>query len=51
MKRDYLFKLFEQARRLTGHQDFVVIGSLSILGTQDEDELPPEMSMSIDVDA
>lgn len=51
MKREYLFRLFEQARRLTGHQDFVVIGSLSILGTQDEYELPPAMSMSIDVDA
>lgn len=51
MKRAYLFKLFDQACRLTGHTDFVVIGSLSILGTQDEDELPVEMSMSIDVDA
>ena len=51
MKRDYLFKLFQEAHRLTGHRDFVVIGSLSILGTQDEDELPLEMSMSIDIDA
>jgi hypothetical protein len=51
MKRGYLFKLFDQACRLTGHTDFVVIGSLSILGTQDEDELPADMSMSIDVDA
>lgn len=51
MKREHLFKLFSEAHRLTGHQDFVVIGSLSILGTQDENELPPEMSMSIDVDS
>lgn len=51
MKRACLFQLFDQAHRLTGHTDFVVIGSLSILGTQDEDELPCDMSMSIDVDA
>jgi hypothetical protein len=51
VKRAYLFKLFEEARRLTGHKDYVVIGSLSILGTQDEGELPVEMSMSIDIDS
>ncbi len=51
MRREYLFKLFDEARRLTGHTDYVVIGSLSILGTHDEDELPAEMSMSNDVDS
>lgn len=51
MKREFLFKLFAQAYRLTGHRDYVVVGSLSILGVQDEDELPVEMSMSIDVDS
>lgn len=51
MKRDHLFKLFQEAHRMTGHKDYVVVGSLSILGCQDEDELPPEMSMSNDVDA
>ncbi len=51
MKREFLFKAFEQACRLTGHKDYVVVGSLSILGTQDEDELPPEMSMSNDIDS
>lgn len=50
MKREHLFKLFNEARRLTGHQDYVVVGSLSILGTQDENELPREMSMSTDID-
>lgn len=50
MKRAHLFTLFEQARQLTGHRDFVVIGSLSILGTDDEAGLPMEMSMSIDID-
>jgi len=51
MKREYLFRLFEEAHRLTGHRDYVVIGSLSILGTEDEDGLPVEMSMSNDVDS
>lgn len=51
MKRDHLFKLFREAHRITGHKDYVVVGSLSILGTQDEDELPAEMSMSNDIDA
>ena len=50
MKRDHLFKLFGQAHRLTGHQDYVVVGSLSILGTQDEEGLPAAMSMSNDID-
>jgi hypothetical protein len=50
MKRSHLFTLFEQARQLSGHRDFVVIGSLAILGTQDEDELPADMSMSVDID-
>lgn len=50
MNRAHLFTLFEQAHRLTGHRDFVVIGSLSILGTDDEDGVPAEMSMSIDID-
>lgn len=35
MKRAHLFEAFAQARRLTGHTEFVVIGSLSILGTDD----------------
>lgn len=32
MKLAALFDLFDEARKLIGHQDFVVIGSLSILG-------------------
>ena len=51
MKRDQLFTLFQEAHRLTGHKDYVVVGSLSILGTQDEDGLPAEMSMSNDIDS
>ena len=51
MKREFLFKLFKEACRLTQHKDYVVVGSQSILGTQDEADLPGEMSMSIDVDS
>lgn len=51
MRREYLFKLFDAAHRLTGHRDYVVIGSLSILGTQDEEELPVEMSMSTGIES
>ena len=51
VKREHLFQLFEEAHKITGHRDYVVVGSLSILGTQDEDGLPAEMSMSNDVDA
>ncbi|HSX91593.1 MAG TPA: DUF6036 family nucleotidyltransferase [Hydrogenophaga sp.] len=50
MNRAHLFTLFEQAHTLTGHRDFVVIGSLSILGSDDEGGVPAEMSMSIDID-
>lgn len=50
VRRAHLFTLFEQARRLTGHHDYVVVGSLAILGTQDEADLPADMSMSIDID-
>lgn len=50
VNRGHLFTLFEQAHGLTGHSDFVVVGSLSILGTDDEDGIPAEMSLSIDID-
>jgi hypothetical protein len=50
VKRSQLLRLFEAARRVCGHGDYVVVGSLSILGTDDEDGLPAEMSMSIDID-
>lgn len=50
MNRSHLFRLFEAAHRLTGHRDYVVIGSLSILGAGDERDIPADMSMSIDID-
>jgi len=51
MNRDHLFRLFSEAHRISGHKDYVVIGSLSVLGTQDEAGLPAEMSMSNDIDS
>lgn len=51
MDLSHLQTLFIEARRLTGHTEFVVVGSLSILGVaQRPSEIPERMLMSIDVD-
>lgn len=42
--------LFEEARTLTGLTEYVVVGSLSILGILQAGNVPPRMLMSIDVD-
>lgn len=42
--------LFDEARRLTGHLRYVVVGSLSILGIVKGVEIPERMLVSIDVD-
>lgn len=42
--------LFVEARKLTKHAEFVVVGSLSILGIVQGNEIPAQMLMSIDVD-
>lgn len=42
--------LFDEARRLTGHVRYVVVGSLSILGVVRGVEIPERMLVSIDVD-
>lgn len=41
-----LEKLFERARDLTSHAEFVVIGSNSVLGVPRDVDLPPRMTMS-----
>jgi hypothetical protein len=46
-----LQKLFERAKDLTNHTEFVVVGSNSVLGVPRDHELPPRMTMSNDVDA
>ena len=50
MNLDQLFSLFEQARKLCLHEDFVVVGSLSILGLSSTSPMPATMTMSVDVD-
>jgi hypothetical protein len=45
-----LQRLFDEARRLTKHSEFVVVGSLSILGVVQDGDIPARMLMSIDVD-
>ena len=50
MNLDALFAIFKEARRLSGHTDFVVIGSLSILGLEQSFEIPDTMTLSNDVD-
>jgi hypothetical protein len=49
MKRDDLRRLFHEARALVGETDYVVIGSLAVLGHTGD--VPRRMAMSIDVDA
>lgn len=50
MNLETLFALFQQARQLCGHSEFVVIGSLSILGLAEHFEIPDDMTLSNDVD-
>ena len=50
MNSDALFVLLAEARRLCGHADYVVVGSLSVLGMSEVTAIPANMTMSIDVD-
>lgn len=50
MDLSHLQALFSEARRLTNHSEFVVVGSLSILGIVQGNNVPARMLMSIDVD-
>lgn len=45
-----LFDLLQEAARLSGHSEFVVIGSLSILALEQDYEVPADMTMSNDID-
>lgn len=49
MRRQDLARLFGRARELCGASEYVVLGSLSVLGWADE--VPPRMAASLDVDA
>ena len=50
MDLGHLQELFDEARKLTNHTEFVVVGSLSILGIVQGKKIPARMLMSIDVD-
>ena len=50
MKRQDLAHLLRAACRITGDPEVLVIGSQSILGSYDEDDLPPEATASIEAD-
>lgn len=50
MNLDALFALLARARALSGHTDYVVIGSLSILGLEGAFDVPPDMTLSNDID-
>jgi len=49
MKREDLRRLFTRARELCGETDYVVMGSLAVLGCAGE--VPRRMAVSLDVDA
>ena len=48
MKREDLRRLFARARELCGETDYVVFGSLAVLGCAGD--VPPRMAMSLDVE-
>ena len=50
MTIDALMHLLAAAQKLCGQRDYVVIGSLSILGMAQVDAIPMDMTLSIDAD-
>ncbi len=50
MRRDQLEHAIRTACQIIGHEAVVVVGSQSILGSFVEDELPPEATMSMEID-
>jgi hypothetical protein len=47
---DTLMHLLVAAHQLCGHRDYVVIGSVSVLGMAQVEAIPMDMTLSIDVD-
>lgn len=45
-----MFELLKEAGQLSGHKEFVVIGSLSILALEGSFDVPGDMTMSNDID-
>lgn len=50
MNLDALFQLLQAAQGLCGHREYVVVGSLSILGMAEVSAIPADMTISIDAD-
>jgi uncharacterized nucleotidyltransferase DUF6036 len=50
VKLEALFGLLRAAERLCGHHEYVVVGSLSVLGMAEVAAIPADMTMSIDAD-
>jgi hypothetical protein len=48
---DALFVLLQAAYKACGHRDYVIIGSLSVLGMSEVCAIPADMTMSIDADS
>jgi len=50
MRRDQLEHAIRTACQIIQHPAVIVVGSQAILGTYSEDQLPPEATMSIEID-
>lgn len=50
MSIDTLMQLLLAAHRLCGHRDYVIIGSVSVLGMAQVEAVPMDMTLSIDAD-
>ncbi|ROZ76658.1 DUF6036 family nucleotidyltransferase [Ramlibacter sp. WS9] len=50
MNLDALFDLLRAAQGLCGHKEYVVVGSLSVLGLAEVAAIPVDMTVSIDAD-
>ena len=50
MNLEALFALLQAAKALCGHREYVLVGSLSVLGMAEVAGIPADMTMSIDAD-
>lgn len=49
MELSNLETLFDEARKLSGHAEYVVVGSLSALGIARAGDVPPRMLLSVPI--
>lgn len=50
MRRDQLEHAIRTACQIIGHQEVIVVGSQSILGSFAQDRLPADATMSLEID-